>query len=236
MEFVETTQPQTKPCPFCAETIQAPAIKCRFCGEFLNTDKAKALGNNSWQDGQLTEEQSQDEDVLFQGRPSLWSMIGTGIRGMFFFAIAGFLMAYPLESLADDILKLDLTENQAITFSEYCFITGLSLAILVAAVLLLKIAKLKSTYYEITEDRIEWGRGIFDRKIDNLDMFRVIDLQLRKNLLDCVFGIGTVKLITSDKTDPEFTFEKMRKPRKLYDIIKKASLDADRKNSVVHLE
>jgi hypothetical protein len=67
-------------------------------------------------------------------------------------------------------------------------------------------------------------------------MFRVIDLKLRRSLLDCIFGIGTVGLITTDKTDPEFTFEKIRNCRRLYDVIKKASLDADRRTGVVHLE
>jgi len=59
---------------------------------------------------------------------------------------------------------------------------------------------------------------------------------MRRSIFDCIFGIGTVGLITTDKTDPKFDFEKIANPRKLYDIIKKASLDADRQNRVVHLE
>ena len=89
---------------------------------------------------------------------------------------------------------------------------------------------------EVTPERIEWGRGIFDRRVDNLDMFRVIDLKMRRTVFDCIFGIGRVGLVTTDKTDPEFDFEKIRSPRQLYDIIKEASLDADQRNRVIHLE
>jgi uncharacterized membrane protein YdbT with pleckstrin-like domain len=100
----------------------------------------------------------------------------------------------------------------------------------------MKMARLKTTRYEVSTDRIEWSRGLLDRRVDNLDMFRVIDLKLRRSLLDCIVGIGTVTVITTDKTDPEFTFEKIRDSRKLYDAIKKASLDADRRNNAIHLE
>lgn len=34
--------PETKQCPFCAETIQREAVKCRFCGEFLDGSRTAA--------------------------------------------------------------------------------------------------------------------------------------------------------------------------------------------------
>jgi hypothetical protein len=95
---------------------------------------------------------------------------------------------------------------------------------------------LKSIYYEVTPDRIEWSRGIFDRRVDNIDMFRVIDLKLRRSLWECIVGIGTVRLTNKDESDPHFDFVKVRGCRDLYDVIKEAGLEADRTRNVIHVE
>jgi len=271
METITFNPPQTKQCPFCAEIIQAAAIKCRFCNEFLNTNRAKALQAGPASNSQPDDDKKTGGSTLFEGKPSLWAMTAAVIRGLIFLGLAGFLMFYPLEELsiskqienpalpvaelpADDAItepapdseiaenaaeetsRFALGEQQLLLFRKYRIIAGLGLATLVILMLLIKMARLKMTRYEVSADRIEWSRGLLDRRVDNLDMFRVVDLKLRRSLLDCIVGIGTVALTTTDKTDPEFTFEKIRNPRRLYDAIKKASLEADRRNNAIHLE
>jgi len=227
---------QTKPCPFCAEIIQAPAIKCRFCGEFLNSEKAKALAADADPDSDSSESGETEDGILFAGRPSLWGLAPAAVKALLVLAFAWLLIKLPLESWANSLLALKLTANQAFAISRYRVIGGFGLGMVVVLILLLKALTLKMIYYEVNGDRIEWSRGILDRRVDNIDMFRVIDLKMRRNLLDCIFGVGTIALTTTDKSDPEFTFEKVRYCRDLYDIIKKASLEADRKTGVVHLE
>ena len=227
---------QTKPCIFCAETIQGAAVKCRFCGEFLNSEKAKALEAEADPDAQPAEEQEEDDGILFAARPSLLGLSWEFLKGLLVLALAWSLIRLPLEEWANKPLELKLTINQLFAAAHYRVLAGYAIAGLVLLGLIIKVLKLKMIYYEVSGDRIEWSRGILDRRVDNIDMFRVVDLKMRRNLLDCIFGVGTIALITTDKTDPEFVFEKIRDSRYLYDIIKKASLEADRKTGVVHLE
>jgi len=173
----------------------------------------------------LSHDRNIDTEILYQGRPSLRALTGTFIYAAIFLTLAGGLMFYPVEELVP-------AEN----ISRYSFIAGIVLVVIVALYLLKRIVELKLISYMVTTDRIEWERGFLTRKIDNIDMFRVVDLQLHRSLLEVMLGIGTVKIITTDKTDPEFNFKYVRRPRALYDLLKRASLDSDRRRGVVHFE
>ncbi len=236
----ETSQPKLKKCIFCAEIIQADAFKCRFCGEFLNTDKARELERLAKQKTEQGGPMPDENGILFAGRPSLFGLVGVGIKSVIILAVVILLWKFPVEDyvvpLLESIFKFHLSDVQYLTVTDYKKGVCLGAIILIVSWLVYRILKLKMTFYEVTTDRIEYNRGVLDRKVDNLDMFRVIDLKLRRSLLDCVFGIGEVTLTTTDKSDSTFKFEKMRQSRKLYDVIKKASLEADRKQQVIHVE
>jgi membrane protein YdbS with pleckstrin-like domain len=239
---MQLTTSQTKVCPFCAETILVAAIKCRYCGEFLNTQRAKAIVNQPQNagdgqqadnaDGSQGEQSQQPNEVSYSGGPSLWAMTAVFIKGGIVLAVAVTLILWHIERIA----ALQISAENAVVVGKYRILLGLGLGLVVGVILFYKALKLRMTHYTISPDRIEYGEGIFDRKVDNLDMFRIVDIKLRRNFFDCVVGVGTVFLTTTDKSHPEFVFEKVKNSRELYDTIKKASLSADRRTNVIHME
>jgi hypothetical protein len=229
----------TKPCPFCAETIQAAAVKCRYCGEFLNTPKARSLQEkqDAQDETEISEKENTVEDgILFACRPSYFALVTTYIKAAIVLAIITLVIKFPIEQLINGKWGIKIAADLIVTIGYYRIMAGWALIGIILFGLFIKTLNLKMIYYEITPDRIEWSRGILDRKVDNIDMFRVIDLKLRRSIIDCILGIGRVVLITNDKSDPGFTFEKIRRSRELYDIIKKANLEADRRTGVVHID
>ncbi len=236
---------KTKPCPFCGEMILADAVKCRYCKEFLTEDEDSLPVSHHAAGLRRPIRPAPSETPAAQKTdsgpacttpmrvvPSLWGMAGTFLSGLLIAAVGIALMI-----LFEEYVGEQTAAQESVRLACKAAHWAGALFVVVALMkILYKALYLKSILYQITPDRIEWNRGVFNRKVDNLDMFRVIDIKLHRSLLDRLLGIGKVTLMTQDKTDPVFEFEKVRRPRELYDYIKSASLVADRKHGVVHLE
>ncbi len=252
--YADPTQPiigsrhRTKACPFCAETIRYTAVKCRFCGEFLYGDRQETAAKFGPTDPDAGPQgdspdaigQEEDDDLLWCGRPSLFALTGTFIKMGIFMALCWAAYAHRATAVVPWLgryaTNIKVSPERLTQVEGWLDLGALGLLAAAALALVWKMVALKSIYYEVTPDRIEWSRGIFDRKMDNIDMFRVIDLKLRRSLLECLLGIGTVQLTTKDDSDPRFDFVKVRQCRYLYDVIKQAGLEADKKRGVIHLE
>ncbi len=219
---------KTRKCPFCAEPINPQAVKCRFCGEFLDTPKAKTLEKKA--------NGIEEEEVLFAGSPSMilagWSIL----KFLVICAVAYGVSKIPLEYLCKELIGQD--EGAAICVMLEKYRLGLVLVLFIGAGLLLlyRILSIRYTSYIVTSDRVEFSRGLLSRKTDNIDLFRVTDVRLHRSFADRLMGLGTVTIVTTDKTEPTLEFKKVRKSRKLYEAIRGASLDEDRNRQVVHLE
>lgn len=92
----------------------------------------------------------------------------------------------------------------------------------------------KSRRYRITDRTIDYEVGILSKRVETLQLWRVVDIDFRQSLLERLLGIATIHVMTKDATDPEVVLRGLPASREIFDGLK-AACDLARQQRVVGL-
>lgn len=75
------------------------------------------------------------------------------------------------------------------------------------------------TRYFLSEDRLFLETGLLNLRQDEILLYRVRDIGLNITLGQRIFGVGSVKVISSDKSLPELVLKNIKQPREVKEMI-----------------
>ena len=69
---------------------------------------------------------------------------------------------------------------------------------------------LSFTRYALSEDRLFLSVGFFNLKDEDVLLYRVRDLSLKRSLWQRICGVGTITVVSSDKTTPTLVLKNVK--------------------------
>ena len=80
---------------------------------------------------------------------------------------------------------------------------------------------LRFTRYSLSEDRLFISEGFLNIKDDEILLYRVRDIDTSRTLWQRIFGVGTVTVVSSDKTMPTLVLKNVKDPIFVKELIHK---------------
>jgi uncharacterized membrane protein YdbT with pleckstrin-like domain len=80
----------------------------------------------------------------------------------------------------------------------------------------------QSTKYELTTERLRTRHGIFNKQLDELELYRVRDYKLDQPFFLRLFGLANITLQTADKSTPIVVIRAIRDGEQVREQIRNA--------------
>jgi uncharacterized membrane protein YdbT with pleckstrin-like domain len=85
-----------------------------------------------------------------------------------------------------------------------------------------KWIQLRSTHYELTTQRVKLRQGIFSKRTDELELYRVKDSTVLEPFWQRLFGLGNILITTNDTTTPSLTLEALPQAKEIREKLRGA--------------
>jgi uncharacterized membrane protein YdbT with pleckstrin-like domain len=84
-----------------------------------------------------------------------------------------------------------------------------------------KWLELKCRLFEVTSERIRMSKGIFTRRTDELELYRVNDISVVEPFILRTLGLGHLVITTNDTSTPVLTISAIRGVKELREELRK---------------
>src|ERR1043166_3968105 len=132
-----------------------------------------------------------EEVVLFRGSPSLLIKAGTfsvGILLIAAFAVGAILLHQPLVAIGAAVVLV--------------YLSGI-------------VVFIRSQVFEVTSERVRWRRGIFTKRTDEMELYRVMDASLVEPFLLRMANAGNIEIRSADASTPSLTLPAVKGAKEL---------------------
>jgi membrane protein YdbS with pleckstrin-like domain len=210
-------------CPECGQQVSTAAPSCPHCGMvFSGAAAAPGSAGVVFAPGATA---PGPEQTLWEGRPSLALAYGK-ILGLILRAIVLIVAGYLIIQLGLPALQGISTDIRTMIEPKATMISWVIAAVLLIAMvpptaaLFGAIAQIKNTHYKVTNQRVLIERGVLSKSLQEIDMRSVDDTEFRQSLLQRIFGIGEVSIVSTDKVTPAVVLHGIRDPRSTRELIR----------------
>ena len=80
---------------------------------------------------------------------------------------------------------------------------------------------LSFTKYRLTEEKLLINTGILSVNEEEIQLYRIMDITLKRSLLQRIFGVGTIHCCSGDKTSPEFDIKDIKNSAEVKELMSK---------------
>jgi uncharacterized membrane protein YdbT with pleckstrin-like domain len=124
--------------------------------------------------------------------------------------------------MSDETLLWRGTPSQLVNLPWYVLWVLLFWLVIPLFILLWQWLVIRTTVYELTSERLKLRRGVLNKHLDEVELYRVRDYQLEQPFLLRLFGLGNILLRTSDRSHPSVRLRAIRDGERLYERIRSA--------------
>lgn len=78
---------------------------------------------------------------------------------------------------------------------------------------------LSFTRYALSEDRLFLSVGFFSIKDEEVLLYRIRDIQTTRTLWQRIFGVGTITVVSADKTMPTLVLKNVKDPLDVKELL-----------------